>query len=296
MNNSAVIANRARRATARPTALGSGEAASPQAPLVPAVARALTLLERIAQSRTPLTLARLAAELGYPKSSVHGLCNTLLNFGYLRRQPDGAFLIGARVMGLAEAFVAGTQVTDEFNALWKAAAGGAHDETIILSVLDGTEVVYVAARPGRRPLGLAFNVGMRLPAHLAATGKAMLAHQSPERLAQLFKADPLPRMSGKGPLTRAALKRELRVTRERGYSIDDEGVREGVYCMGAAVFDASGQAVAGVGVCINKSMLGTDASARHLEVVLGTARELTQRLGGTVPPARPDIDKQGVGA
>ncbi|WP_310734600.1 IclR family transcriptional regulator [Azohydromonas caseinilytica] len=260
------------------------------------MARALTLLERIAQARRPLTLARLVAELGYPKSSVHGLCNTLLSFGYLRRQADGAFLIGARVMGLAEAFVAGTQVTEEFNALWKATAGGAHDETIILSVLDGTEVVYVAARPGRRPLGLAFNVGMRLPAHLAATGKAMLAHQPIERLAQLFPADPLPRMSGKGPLTRTALRRELRATRERGYSVDDEGVREGVYCMGAPVFDASGQAVAGVGVCINKSMLGTDGGARHLEVVLGTARELTQRLGGSVPLASRDIVKQGGGA
>jgi DNA-binding IclR family transcriptional regulator len=238
LNNPAIIANRARRAATRPAGVEAGEPAPPPPPLVPAVARALTLLERIAQARTPLTLARLAAELGYPKSSVHGLCNTLLNFGYLRRQPDGAFLIGARVMGLAEAFVAGTQVTDEFNALWNTAAGGAHDETIILSVLNGAEVVYVAARPGRRPLGLAFNVGMRLPAHLAATGKAMLAHQTPERIAQLFPSDPLPRMSGKGPLTRAALRRELRLTRERGYSVDDEGVREGVYCMGAPVFDA----------------------------------------------------------
>lgn len=296
MNNPAVIAPRARRSPARPAASAQGEGAPAQPSLVPAVARALTLLERIAQAGTPLTLARLATELGYPKSSVHGLCNTLVSFGYLRRQADGSFILGARVMRLAEAFVSCTQVTDEFNALWKATAGGAHDETIILSVLNGADVVYVAARPGRRPLGLAFTVGMRLPAHLAATGKAMLAHQSPERLAHLFPNDPLPHMAGKGPHTRAALRRELRATRERGYSIDDEGVREGVYCMGAPVFDAAGQAVAGVGVCINKSMLGTDGGARHLEVVLGTARELTQRLGGSVPQASPDKPKQGGGA
>ncbi|WP_232540280.1 IclR family transcriptional regulator [Azohydromonas aeria] len=298
MNNTASLASRARPGTAHAAAASPAAAAVPAQPaLVPAVARALTLLERIAQARTPLTLARLAADLGYPKSSVHGLCNTLLSFGYLRRQADGAFLIGARVMGLAEAFVSGTQVTDEFNALWQTAHGGAHDETIILSVLNGADVVYVAARPGRRPLGLAFNVGMRLPAHLAATGKAMLAYQPAGRLEQIFKSEPLARMSGKGPLTRAALKRELRATRERGYSIDDEGVREGVYCMGAPVFDATGQAVAGVGVCINKSMLGTDGGARHLQVVLGTARELTQRLGGAVPPAPPsDNVRQGGGA
>ena len=52
-----------------------------------------------------MTLARLSSELALPKSSVHGLCTTLVSFGYLRRQADGSFLIGPGVMGLAEAFV-----------------------------------------------------------------------------------------------------------------------------------------------------------------------------------------------
>lgn len=284
------------RTVAPATARGAREAlAAPLSP-VPAVVRAFALLEHVAQAGMPLTQARLAAELGYPKSSVHGLCSTLQSLGYLRRRADGSWGIGAKVMGLAHAFVAGTQVSDEFNALWDA-AGGAHDETIILSVLNGAEVVYVAARPGRRPLGLAFSVGMRLPAHLAATGKALLAHQDPARLAQLFPGDPLPQISGKGPRTRAALQAELALARERGWSVDDEGVREGVYCMGAPVFDASGQAVAGVGVCIHKGMLGADQGARHLEVVLGTARELTRRLGGPVAAADESGDsRQGGGA
>ena len=68
---------------------------------------------------------------------------TLVSFGYLRRQPDGAFLIGPRVMGLAEAFVAGTDVAQEFNALW-ADGGVAPEETVVLSVLSGNEALYVA--------------------------------------------------------------------------------------------------------------------------------------------------------
>ncbi|HKX39637.1 MAG TPA: helix-turn-helix domain-containing protein, partial [Burkholderiaceae bacterium] len=92
--------------------------AAPGTALVPAVSRALTLLEQLAKVREPMSLARLANELALPKSSVHGLCNTLMSYGYLRRQSDGAFLIGPRVMGLAEAFVANTDVAREFNALW----------------------------------------------------------------------------------------------------------------------------------------------------------------------------------
>ncbi len=250
--------------------------------LVPAVSRALALLERLAQQREPMSLARLATELALPKSSVHGLCNTLLRFGYLQRQDDGAFRIGPGVMPLAEAFVAGTGITQEFNALWLDAAP---DETIILSVLSGQDVVYIAARDGRRPLGLAFNVGMRLPAHLAATGKAMLAFHSADAVRSLYGGAELAQMNGRGPRCVADLLAELELTRERGYSIDDEGVRAGVYCIGAPVFGSSAQPVAGIGVCVNKLTLAADTGARHRDAVLRVAGTLTQRLGGRLPPA-----------
>jgi DNA-binding IclR family transcriptional regulator len=90
-------------------------------------------------------------------------------------------------------------------------------------------------------------------------------------------------MAGKGPKTVATLLKELALTRRRGYSVDDESVRAGVYCMGAPVFDATGHAVAGVGVCINKATLGAKGE-RHHEAVLNAARLLSQRLGGELPP------------
>ncbi len=258
----------------------------PAAPLVPAVTRALSLLDRLARQREPMSLAQLTHELALPKSSVHGLCNTLMSFGYLRRQPDGAFLIGPRVMTLAEAFVSGTDAAQEFNALW-ADAGAAPEETMVLSVLSGPDALYVAVRNSARPLGLAFNVGMRLPAYLSGSGRAMLAYRDPDEVRKLFGAGLMQRLTAKGPRDLAALQKELALNRKRGWSVDDEAVREGVYSFGAPVFDATGQAVAGVAVCLNKALLGADRGARHRQAVLAVARTLSQRLGGEVqnPPA-----------
>ena len=251
------------------------------APLVPAVTRALALLDRLALQREPMSLAQLTNELSLPKSSVHGLCNTLMSFGYLRRQPDGAFLIGPRVMSLAEAFVSGTDVAQEFTALW-ADAGSAPEETVVLSVLNGTDALYVAVRNSARPLGLAFNVGMRLPAYLSGSGKATLAFQPAEAVRKLFEGGLTTHLTRKGPREVDGLLRELALTRKRGYSIDDETVREGVYSFGAPVFDASGRAVAGVAVCINKALLGADRGERHRDAVLKVARTLSARLGARV--------------
>jgi DNA-binding IclR family transcriptional regulator len=252
--------------------------ASPRLPaLVPAVARAVAVMDLIARERQPMSMAHVAAALELPKSSVHGLCNTLLSFGYLRRAGNGALQIGPSVMSLAEAFVASTSVAGEFEALWRGAA--APDETLILSVLNGAEVVYVAVRNGSRPLGLAFSVGMRLPAHLAATGKAMLAHLPPAKVRALLPAGPLPLLTGHGPATIEAVLEELAQVRERGYSIDDEGIREGVVALAAPIFDASGQPVAGLGVCLNKAVLNDEQLERQRRVVQQAAHTLSQRLG-----------------
>ena len=258
--------------------IGHRDAASPAA-LVPAVSRALALLERLAEVRGPLSLARLASDLALPKSSVHGLCSTLVSLGYLRRQPDGAFLIGPRVMGLAEAFVSGTDVAREFAALW-ADAGGAPEETVVLSVLSGTDALYVAVRNSARPLGLAFNVGMRLPAYLSGSGKAMLAFLPAQEVRRRFADGLGTRLTKKGTRSVEVLLRELAVTKKRGWSVDDEAVREGVYSFGAPVFGASGEVVAAVSVCINKATLGADQGARHREAALAVSEALTARLGG----------------
>ena len=256
----------------------------PGTAIVPAVSRALTLLDRLAQQREPMSLALLTSELALPKSSVHGLCNTLVSFGYLRRQPDGTFLIGPRVMSLAEAFVAGTDVAQEFNALW-ADAGAAPEETVVLSVLSGTDALYVAVRNSARPLGLAFNVGMRLPAYLSGSGMATLAQRPPDEVRKLFSAGLHTHFTRKGPREVEGLLKELAATRKRGYSIDDEAVREGVYSFGAPVFDATGQAVAGVAVVINKALLGADRGERHRDAALTVARLLSGRLGGPIEGA-----------
>jgi len=245
--------------------------------LVPAVARAVAVMDLLARRREPLSMAHLATALALPKSSVHGLCNTLLNFGYLRRADNGTLQIGPSVMSLAEAFVASTSVAGEFEALWRGVP--APDETLILSVLNGTEVVYVAVRNGSRPLGLGFTIGMRLPAHLAATGKVMLAHLPALRLNALFPPGPLKLLTDRGPANQAELLKELATCREQGYSVDDEGIREGVVALAAPIFDATGQPVAGLGVCLNKAVLNAEQMERQREVVVQAARTLSQRLG-----------------
>lgn len=245
---------------------------------VPAVERATRLLDMVALSDEPETLSGLSRHLGLPKSSIHGLCNTLVELGLLDRSGNG-FVMGGHVMLWANAFVAKSDMVSEFVRLWEGQSA-LKTETATLTILDGPDVVYIASQHGLDPLGITFRIGMRLPAAFTATGKAMLATMPDSAVEQLYAAG-LP-----GPLTpytvtnMKALLAELEVIRRRGYSIDGQQVREGMVCFGAPVYDFSGgRAVGGIAFSIQANKVEEARSQEIGQTVVHYGRILSQRLG-----------------
>lgn len=255
----------------------------------PAVGRAVRILDLVARSPRPLSMSELGRETGLPKSSLHGLCETLVRLRLLRRADNGAMSMGPHVMTWANAFLAHTNIVQEFYAAWQESALFT-TETITLSVLDGRDVVYIACQNGSRPLEVTFRNGMRMPAPFTATGKAMLSTLPDEEVCTLLGEVPWPK-----PLTRRsvdsldALLHELVGCRSNGYSIDDAQVRDGMHCFGAAVFDASSQQRAVAGLAVSFLEVDLDRPGKALEIgrdIRALADQLSARLGAPVHAER----------
>jgi DNA-binding IclR family transcriptional regulator len=245
----------------------------------PAVVRAVHVMDAVAAAPEPLTLADLTRLTGAPKSSLHGMCDTLVQLQLLKRLPNGAMAVGPHVMAWANAFLSQTQMTSEFRALWEQ-TDAFHDATVTLSMLDGAEVVYLACQNGDRPLGVTFRIGMRLPAPYTATGKAMLSTLLPAEVRDLFAPGMPP------PLTRASvadvdgLQAELAQVREVGYSTDNGQMREGMTCFGAPVFDAAAPCAAGaIAVSYLTNEIDAATGDRIGQQVRVLADQLSARLG-----------------
>lgn len=242
----------------------------------PALRRAIEVLDLLGSASEPLAAADIARELGLPKSSAHGLIATMAEFDLVTRGPDGRFRLGPRLMRWASGFLGQTNLTGEFQSYF-AGETDLDAHTITLTILDGRDVVYVACRDSGDPLGLTFRIGMRLPAPFTATGKALLAAMPEEDLDRLF-ADP---KTWPAPLTPLGvgsldqLRGELDLVRQRGYSIDDGQVREGMICLGAAIRDHSGRAIAGIAV----SLIRSEADAPTLDKLGADIRTAAQTLG-----------------
>jgi len=258
---------------------GGAAALAPPPGLVPAVERAVRLLDHLAGLRRPQPLADLSKSLDLPKSSLHGLLHTLVALGLATRSERGDYALGAKPVQWANAFSQQSGVVDAFDAV----AGqlpALREETIMLAVLDGAEVLYLACRPGTRALGVNFRVGGRFPASCTSSGKALLATLPPERVRELLGERALPRLTRHSLGSVTALLRQLAQFRAQGYAMDVEETAEGMHCFGAPVFAAGrSEAVAAVAV----SLIKASTSARRRDEVVAAIRalaaEVSQRLG-----------------
>ena len=152
-----------------------------------------------------------------------------------------------------------------------------------LAVLHGRDVVYVIEEraPGRAPL--VTDVGVRLPAHLTASGRAMLAQLSNAQVRALFPDSSAFVMRNElGPRSLSGLRQLLVETRRLGYALEDGEVSPGFASVAAAVTDHAGHPLAGVALTFSSR---DTARARLADEVSRTARELTRRVGGTAVSA-----------
>lgn len=124
-------------------------------------------------------------------------------------------------------------------------------------------------------------VGVRLPAHLTASGRAVLARLPQAQVRALFpdaSAFVLRNESGPGSLT--ALRQLLVEARRRGYATEDGEVTPGFSSVAAAVLDHGAHPVAGVAVTFRGDEVGAEQQRRIAAQVTRTANQLSRRIGG----------------
>lgn len=245
--------------------------------LVPAVERATAILDHVAQSAQAPGVSELARALALPKSSVHGICETLCALGLLREEAGG-FAIGPHVLRWSGAFLARADIVRDFERLL-ATDRRLAEYTVTLSVLQGDRVIYMGCRNADRPLGFAFQIGMGLPAVYTATGKAMLqALPLAERDRILCGPWPAP-FTARSVADRSAFEAEIAARGLQRYALDDGQIREGMHCIGAAVLGADGRPTAGIAI----SMTSAEAKPDVVRALGEVTADLAARLSHTLP-------------
>lgn len=239
----------------------------------PAAERAIRVLDKLSVAEGPLGVTELARELGAPKSSVYGICETLTEVGVLYSSAQG-YSLGAHCLRWASAYLDGSSLVSEFRRLLEKERRLAQ-YTVTLSVLEEGQVVYLACQNSEKPLGFTFQIGMRLPAVFSATGKAMLSFSAAgDRDAAMSGPWPAPFTSNSVPDKETFLADTVR-WKKLGYAVDNGEIREGMVCLGAPILGPGHKPVAGIAI----SMTSAEARPEVREELGQIVRDIAGMLG-----------------
>jgi DNA-binding IclR family transcriptional regulator len=248
---------------------------------VPAATRALKVLRFLAAQPDPVPLERLAAAVDLPRSTAYHLLNAMIEQGFVTHvAEERRYCLGVAAFEVGIGY--GRQAPLQriahrpLAALVDRIGHSAH-----LAVPHGRDVLYVLEEraPGRKPL--VTDVGVRLPAHLTASGRAILAAMPEAQVRALYPdRSAFVDRHGRGPRSLSALRSVLAETRRRRYAVEDGEVTPGFASVAVAVVDHNGTPLGGIATTY-ESREEVDLPAM-VEAVSTTARSVTRRLGGVL--------------
>ena len=244
---------------------------------VPALNKALTVLETLAQSRVGLTLPELVERTGLSKSTVHSLLVTLQRRGYLHRnEHTGRYAFDLKLFSLIRGALNGLTLQEDAGPLLRALMKTTR-LTTHMAILENREAVLVSKI---EPVGVrvASWVGKQMDVHCTALGKALVAFLPDEELDAIIQEHGLPRHNENTICSRTKIREELSRVARYGYATDDEEDEIGFRCVGAPVLDYNGNVVASISIAGNTDQITSENMAYLAGHVMQTAAEISRAV------------------
>jgi IclR family acetate operon transcriptional repressor len=252
-----------------------------KAPYVIASAlRTLDVLRAFARPPHRLGLAEVTVRLRLERNQAYRSLKTLEAAGFLVATDDARFELGPAAAGLGTAAMRfhATSVIDVAGPLLDHLSTATR-ETVHLFVLRGDRAVCVDRRESPQSVRLVSILGRSLPLHAGAVPKAMLAWlPDGQQRALLDQLDELPVFTERTYRDADALAAELAAIRDRGHSYSDEDFDASARGVGAPIFDAAGEVVAGVSVGGPSYRIDDATLERFAALVRGAAHDISRRL------------------
>jgi DNA-binding IclR family transcriptional regulator len=245
---------------------------------VPAATRTLKVLKFLATQPDPVPLERIARAVDLPRSTAYHLVNAMIEEGFVTHiAEERRYCLGVAAFEVGSGF----SRQEPLQRLARRHLAGLVDrvgQSAHLAVPHGRDVLYVVEEraPGRPPL--VTDVGVRLPAYLTASGRAILAALPPAQVRALYPdRSAFVERHGRGPTSLSALRTVLAETRQRGHATEEGAVTPGMSSVGAAVLDHNAVPLAGIAVTYPSD--DEPDLAQLVREVTGTAATVSRRIG-----------------
>jgi DNA-binding IclR family transcriptional regulator len=247
----------------------------------PAARNTLRVLRFLGAQRGPVAATTIATALDLPRSTVYRLLGALEDFGFVLHFPEARrYGIGVAAFELSSGF----SRQEPLSRLGRPIIATLVDrvgETAHLTTLHGTDVIYLVEERAPHRQALVTDVGVRLPSHLTASGRALLATLPKSQVRALFPdARAFAQRAGGTPFSYAQLTRTLDEVRANGFAAEDGDITEGFASIAVAVRDHAGWPAAGIAVTFSADSIPRSDWPELATTISRYAAELSKRIRG----------------
>ncbi len=206
------------------------------------LAKGLSVIRAFTRDNPALTLTEVAGVARMPAATARRCLLTLEDLGYVTRR-GRQFLLRPKVLELGAAYLESMDIEHLTKTHLEELARVTGDSAA-LSVLDGTDIVYVARTSVRTLVRLAAHVGSRFPAHVTSMGRVLLAGLAAARLDEYFRTQRFVALTDSTVTDPRRLRALVAECRKAGYSAVEDELAYGVVAVAVPVHDPQGRVVA----------------------------------------------------
>jgi DNA-binding IclR family transcriptional regulator len=245
---------------------------------IPTNLRTLRILEILGNSNRPMTPTEINQELQLPKQTVHRLCTTLEEEGYIVRETNGKRLQPSRrlknlasgILYTSRNHIAVRQVLEEIANNVK--------ETVNLVVPEESGMMYLERIETDWPFRIQLPVGTHVPFHCTASGKTFLASLTPAARRSFVNNIELEPMTPNTFIDKKSLLDELATIAKQGYAVDNEEFMEGMVAIAVPIKDEKSRYSGAVAFHAPDQRLSLETAIARKDYLMDGARKLGEVL------------------
>jgi len=239
---------------------------------IQSLARGLTILEKLAQEESSLSITELAVMLGVNKSTASRLAKTLLQHGFVEKAADErSYCLGPMLVSLSRKVITRLPLREAAKPYLQMLVAESGECAHLAVHLRG-KALYIDQAESPSSLRVNVEVGQLAPLHCTALGKVLLA------FSDLPLPIPLEPYTPRTIIDPVVLAAELGRVRQQGFAVDDQEFDSNVRCIAAPVFDYRSKLVGAMGISGPAARLSKERISDLAPRVVDIARQLSDRL------------------
>lgn len=245
---------------------------------VNSVEKSMRVLTAFDGSKRQLSLSEIAALTGYDLSATQRFTYTLTALGYLVKDSGSKkYELSAKLLDFTFHYLTSSELVNRATPYLQQ-LGSEIEEATNLTVLDGTDIVFVLRMVSRHVLNQHVIVGSRLPAYCTAPGLAILSTFNDEDLDAFLDQSNLVAYTKATVFQRDKIKARLKEIRKLGYAHTEDEYFVGDISIAAPITNAQGRGIGSINIAVARPRWNAERDEkRFADLVLSTASAISRR-------------------